>query len=221
MLNAKLVLFMVSLSLICGCGQPKTNPDGGRSGVSQTVCGELLSNVLFKNAAPLQPELAVWPVDDTYGVNSVYLWKVDAGEPIDTSLPAEDWQIPATDWAAARWNLDGLDPYKFNQTDPFIVGYLPHVPSSVSWKSKSGSTNNGACYNTRNKNAGDDNLNDDDSLIGGRFHCIGANQLDPNSLVLQSGQTYLLQLSMIAYLGENNGHNLNRTQSCYRAIITR
>lgn len=229
MLNAKLGFFIVLLSLIGGCpGPSKTNPDGGgRAVVRQTVCGDLSSSALFKNAAPLQPQLAVWPVNDTYGVNSFYLWEVDVtgttGQPesyfSSTGLPAEDWQIPATDWAAARWNLDGLDPYKFNKDDPFIVGYLPHVPSSVSWKSKFGYTNDGACHNTRNADVGDDNRNDNDVLIGGRFRCIGANKLDPNSPVLQSGRAYLLQLSMIVYLGENNGYNRNRIQSCYRAIV--
>lgn len=229
MLNAKLILFIVSLSLVCGCpwppnNKPKENPDGsGSYGVSQTVCGELASSTLFGNAAQLQPQLAVWPVDDTYGVNSFYLWEINVGtgEPIGTSLPAKDWQIPTTDWAAARWNLDGFDPYKFSQIDPFIVSYLPYVPSNVQWKSKFGSTNDSDCHNTRNENSGDDNQNDNDSLIGGRFHCIGANQLDPNSPILQSGRTYLLQLSMIVYLGEDNGYNRNRVQSCYRAIVTR
>ena len=240
MRNVKTVLFMVVLSLVGGCsllpdeGQ-ETGPDGGGPPViSQTACGELSYGELSMTS--LQFQQVVWPVDNTYGVNSFYLWEVDeagtpsqpeyyfhsTGEPVGESLPAEDWQIPATDWAAARWNLDGLDPYHFSEADPFVVNYLPYVPSLVSWQSKLGSVNGGTCDDTRNTDAGDDNQNSDDTLVAGRFRCIGANELDRNSLFLQSRHTYLLQLSMVVFLGEDDdGYNRNRTQSCYRTIMTR
>jgi hypothetical protein len=109
-----LAIFFVAFG---GCSATE-DPNGA---VARTPCGELQTIVV--NGLNL---LDVWPKDDTYGVNSFYLWIVDdastpekeeyyfhsTGEKVLPTLPQKDWQIPTTDWSAIRFNLDGFDPRK-------------------------------------------------------------------------------------------------------------
>jgi hypothetical protein len=171
-----------------GCGSDNGGDDGGGSsgggGSSVTVCEQLAGTAHVGTAVS-----AFWPVGNTYGVNSFYLWDLDnastpgnpeyyyksTGNPVRASLPNENWQIPPTLWMAIRMNWDGLDPYHFMEEDPFYLGYLPYVNSYVSWQSKTNATNDGTCP-------------EEDYLINGRQRCQGVNQLDPNSPTLVAGK---------------------------------
>jgi hypothetical protein len=124
------------------------------------------------------------------------------GAPVTDQVPSENWTIPTTLWSAIRMNWDGLDPYHFSVEDPFYLGYLPYVNSTISWKSKTGARNDGACPAS-------------DQLVNGRQRCQGANQLDPNSPTLVAGKSYLMRMLMIIPLGAGQ----NRVQSCYQRII--
>lgn len=201
---------------LAGCGLPGDDGGGGGGGggggtPSTVACGELA----MAAASGGLPD-AFWPVGDTYGVNSFYLWELDnastaerqeyyyhsTGAPVTDRLPYENWPIPATDWSAIRFNLDGLDPHKFTQAEPFYYGYLPYTPGA-SWQSKFEARNDGTCP-------------ENDYPIGGRPRCIGDDQLDPRSPVLAHGKSYLFRMLMIIPLGY---HGENRVQSCYQKIV--
>jgi len=202
---------------LAGCGWPGDDDGGGGGGggggaPATVTCGEL-AMVAGSGTVPN----SFWPVGDTYGVNSFYLWLLDnastadqeeyyyhsTGAPVADRLPYENWPIPTTDWSAIRFNLDGLDPHKFTAQEPFYYGYLPYLPG-VSWQSKFDAHNDGTCP-------------ENDYIINGRPRCIGTNQLDPRSPVLTQGKTYLFRMLMIIPLGYNGE---NRVQSCYQKIIT-
>jgi hypothetical protein len=203
---------------LTGCGLPGDDGGGGGGGggggttPTMIACGELAMTA----GSGAVPD-TFWPVGDTYGVNSFYLWQLDnastadqeeyyyhsTGAPVTDQLPYENWLIPTTDWSAIRFNLDGLDPHKFTAQEPFYYGYLPYLPG-VSWQSKFDAHNDGTCP-------------ENDYNIGGRPRCMGANQLDPRSPVLTRGKTYLFRMLMIIPLGYSNGEN--RVQSCYQKIV--
>ncbi len=216
--NTGLLVLSLALAVgLVGCGPPKPDqPDGGGGTTPYwTDCGDL-------NLEQASNPIEVWPEGDTYGVNTFYLWQLDRrssacdadycyhddGEPVDNRLPYKDWQIPNTLWSAIRMNWDGYDPYHFTADDPFYLGYLPDVPSIVSWESKTGARNDGTCPES-------------DHLYYGRHTCIGADQLDELAPSLVHGRAYLFQLSMVVPLGVDaaSGYKFNRVQSCYRQII--
>lgn len=197
-----------------GSGWPNggNGADGGPApGQSKTTCEELKSAV----DSVLQLNY-FWPPNDTYGVNTFYLWELDKiatdggdqyyfhnGEPVTDWVPEHSWGIPPPLWSAIRLNLDGLDPHKFSETDPFYLGYLPYVPSSsgVSWQSKTNAKNDGTCPKNNYE-------------IGGRPRCVGKNQLDPASPTLTRGKVYLTRMLMLVPLPDGN-----YTQSCWQKLM--
>ncbi len=204
---------VLSVALAFGaisCGPPDPDePDGGGVTSNWTVCGVLNADLAAEPAE-------FWPEGDTYGCNSFYIWRLSRQSsdcaadycyygtktPVETRLPYENWQIPATEWSAIRMNWDGLDPYKFRVSDPFYFGYLP----MVSWQSKTGAVNDGTCPESDGASA---------------HVCIGKHQLDPQAPALSHGSAYLVQMSMLVPLGmdEATHYRYNRVQSCYRQVI--
>jgi len=200
--------------VLSGCGL-FDHDDGGSGGgggggggdVSYVTCTQLNVAGADLNSAQF------WPEGDTYGVNTFYVWELDAdangqytyhgtGTPVTETLPARNWVIPKTYWSAIRLNLDGLDPYHFNAADPFYLWYLPYTPGA-SWQSKTSAHNDGTCPGS-------------DHLYNGRHTCQGKNQLDQNAPGLTHGKTYLFRMMMLIPTGYTNGENY--VQSCYETM---
>lgn len=220
-----LILVLLSCAfMFMGCF-PEPDPDdnnntgGGGGGPSMTTCYNSVNFEILNGLDEPATDadfVKIWMDADAYGANNFFVWKVDkvdgdyyysgTDKAVEDKIPEKGYVIPRAIWSAGRsMGLDGYDPYKFSDEDPFFLGYVPKTPAMPWWDSKNGVTNDGqTCPG-------------DTTLVNGRPKCLDKNLLDSQSPAnLERGKEYLVRFMF----GGNPNDTGNWIMFCYQGIFT-
>lgn len=197
---------------LSACGKEEEKPTTGTGHSSNLT--QCYSADITSDAAGL---VYVSQEQDSYGVNNFFLHELadscanaeycfKNGTPVKDYVLRRQEVIPASVWNAWRpFAGDGKDSRQFTAEDPFIIGYLPHIPRSMfGWK------NAHATYDWRCEN-------DDGQSTNGLENCLGLNQLDKTFTLstLKSGKYYLARL----LFGANPNDTGNWIEFCNQAVF--